>query len=493
MSRTSLHRPRRPRAVSDRPANGTRLLPNPHSLNTHYKHCPKAHRLSLRSDQSLSRPVHVTGYGRSPDKNWLALSKGPRQVCATLTRRIPFASSGDAPERSVMSLPGAIAPPWAIAPFSDSPGLDLAGQSEQSDERRLKTNAPFKDSTVVTTGELPTTNAGHGSTLLSLRMVEHFWWTRPPHSENFSALLHILSEVRGKDSPVAALGEADPRSGGNESTLPFLRMVEHFWWTGLPHTENFSALLHILSEVRGKDSTVVTTGELRSTNAGHGSPLPSLRMVEHFWWIRLPHTENFSGLVHIPSEVRGCRRVVADVKRPQGRTPRIATGVDAFSHKPSGTFHPLPNKSKQSLNPMNHSADGNAPCSTPTHPLGEPVRLRRIIPNSHQAISGPSALGGRPLEESAPSPSKGRAGGGPRLPIRHTPPPPPTKGPRLLPHTPTISSARSKENVVFLQNNQNPCLKPQFNQTQHPPPPSPPAFPPTSAATAPAGAAGRPP
>ena len=31
MSRTGLHRPRRPRAVWDRPATGTRLLPNPHS------------------------------------------------------------------------------------------------------------------------------------------------------------------------------------------------------------------------------------------------------------------------------------------------------------------------------------------------------------------------------------------------------------------------------------------------------------------------------
>ena len=282
MSRTWLIRPRRPRAVRDRPATGTRLLPNPHSPNTHYKRCPRAERLRPRSDQPLSRPVPVTGYGRFPDKNRLALGKGPCQVRAPLTRRKGIASSGDAHEHGVIVLPRAIAPPWASAPFSDSPGADPAGQSEQSDNLRLKINAPFKDSTVVTTGEHPTTNGGHGS------------------------------------------------------PLPSLRMVEHFWWTGLPHTENFSALLHILSEVRGKDSTVVTTGKHPTTNGGHGSPLPSLRVVEHFWWTGLPHTENFSGLLHILSEVRGRRRVVADVKRPQRRTPRIGTGVADLMRKRPG-------------------------------------------------------------------------------------------------------------------------------------------------------------
>ena len=201
MSRTSLHTPRPPRAVWLRPATGTRLLPSPFPptvpLHTpHYKRCPKALRLRLRSDQSLSRPVHATGYGRSPDKTWLALSKGPCQVRAPLTRRIRFASSGDAPEHSVMSLPR------AIAPLPDSPGLDLAGESEQSDNLRLKTNAPFRDSTVVTIGDLRSTNAGHGSTLPSLGVVEHFWWSRP-HRETISRLLHILSEVRGCRRAVA--------------------------------------------------------------------------------------------------------------------------------------------------------------------------------------------------------------------------------------------------------------------------------------------------
>ena len=289
MSRTSLFRPRRHRAVCHRPATGTRLLPTSHSrldhslgwgiplalsrvegsqerngwgllpspphLNSHYKRCPKALRLRLRSDQSSSRPLH----GRFPDKSRHTLSQGCCQVRAPLTRRIRFASSGDAPEHGVMSLPRAIAPPWAFVPFPDSTGADLAGQSEQSDNLRLKTNAPFKDSTVVTTGELPTTNAGHGSPLPSLRAVEHFWWSRPPHSEISSLLLHILSEVRG------------------------------------------------------------------------------------------------------------CRRAVTDVNPPLRRTPPIGTGVDAFSRNrpgPSITSLPL----AQSLNPMNHSADGNAPGSTANHP-----------------------------------------------------------------------------------------------------------------------------
>ena len=69
MSRTSLHRPRRPRVVWDRPATGTRLFPYPLPPTAplhipHYKRCPKAHRLRLSSDQSLS---HRPG---PPDRLW---------------------------------------------------------------------------------------------------------------------------------------------------------------------------------------------------------------------------------------------------------------------------------------------------------------------------------------------------------------------------------------------------------------------------------------
>ena len=169
MSRISLHRPRRPRAVSDRPANDTRLLPNPHSptvsqLNPHYARCPKAERLRLRSDQSSFRPVPVTGYGRFPDKNWLALSTGPCQVRAPLTRRIILAPSGNAHEHGVMLLNRAIVP---------------------------------RDSAVVALGELIPPSDGIESTPPYLRMVGHFWWSRLPHTEISSRLLPILSEARG--------------------------------------------------------------------------------------------------------------------------------------------------------------------------------------------------------------------------------------------------------------------------------------------------------
>ena len=255
MTRTGLHRPRRTRAASRRPAPDTRLLLTPSLFNTHYKRCPKAQRLVLRSDLSLPCPTN----GRSPDKSRQALFKSNCQVSAPLIGRNGFAPSGDAQEHGVKLLH------WATAPFSDS--------------------------TVVTIGKLRSTNAGHGSTLPPPRVVEHFRWSRLPQSENFSCLVHTLSEVWGCSN---------------------------------------------------KDSTVVTTGELPTTNGGHGSTLPSPRVVEHFRWARLPQSESFSRLVHVPSEVWGCRRVDVDVNRPRGRTPRIGTGVADFLHKPSGTFHPRP-------------------------------------------------------------------------------------------------------------------------------------------------------
>ena len=304
VTRTSLFTPRRPQAACHYPAsdsylahslgwgiplalsgvegsqerNRRGLLPSPPHPNPHYKRCPKALRLCLRSDQSPSRPLN----GRSPDKSRHSISRGHCQVRAPLTRRKGIAPSGDAPEHGVMLLP------WAIAPCSDSHGLDLAVQSEQSDERRLKTNAPFLD------------------------------------------------------------------------------------------------------------STVVTIGELRSTNAGLGSPLPSLGMVEHFWWSR-PHRESFSRLLHIPSEVRGCRRAVTDLKHPLERTILIDTGVDAISRNRPGPSIPSPSPTPllRHSRPRSgiHPRKGRLPAprgipSLPTHPLSHVIPM----PREESGVGAPSPL-----------------------------------------------------------------------------------------------------
>ena len=361
MSRTGLHRPRRNRAVCHRPATGTRLFsylfpPTIPHLNTHYKRCPKAHRLRLRSDQSLSPPVYVTGYGRFPDKKRLTLSKGHCQVRAPLTRRIRFASSGDAPEHGVMS------PPWAIAPPPDSPGLDLAGESEQSDERRLKTNAPFLDSAVA-----------------------------------------------------ALAGESEQ---SDERRLK----------TNAPFT----------------DSTVVTIGDLRSTNAGHGSTLPSLRVVERFWWSRPPHREPIARLHHIFSEARGCRKAGFDVEHPLSRTSPIGTGVAAFLRNRPGPSIPSPSPSRL----LRHSRPRSV-----IHPRKGRVSAPRGIPSPSRSPLSTAPLATTGLSPRVWAPRVGRPHPSPSLlPFRgfarnlglaH-----PRKEPSARSH-PTIPSRTAKGNTLL--------------------------------------------
>ena len=169
MSRTSLHRPRRPRVVWDRPATGTRLFtcpfpPNIPHLNTHYKRCPKAHRLRLRSDQSPSPQVHVTRHGRFPDKNRHRPFPGPMPSARCTQPAHHPRPLGDAHEHGVKLLPRAIVP---------------------------------RDSTVVALGEAMPHSGGRESTPPYLRMAGHFWWSRLPHTEITSRLFHVLSEARG--------------------------------------------------------------------------------------------------------------------------------------------------------------------------------------------------------------------------------------------------------------------------------------------------------
>ena len=93
------------------------------------------------------------------------------------------------------------------------------------------------------------------------------------------------------DSPVVAFGEAMPHSDGRESTPPYLRMAGHFWWSRLPHTEIPSRLLHVLSEARGcrRAGVDVEHPLWRTTPIGTGvavflrnRPGPSIPSPSHF-------------------------------------------------------------------------------------------------------------------------------------------------------------------------------------------------------------------
>ena len=256
MSRTGLHRPRRTRTAS--PPPGPRHAPPPFTLstsilhpNTHNKRCPKAQRLDLRSDLSPPRPTN----GRSPDKSRQALFKGNCQVSAPPIGRNGFAPSGDAKEHGVKLLH------WAIEPFSDS--------------------------TVVTIGKLRSTNAGHGSPLPSLRVVEHFRWARLPQSESFSRLVHTLSEVWGKDSTVVTTRRTSDYERRSRVSAP------------IPQG--------------GRALPVVETAPEREFLASRPYPIGSMGLSQS-------------------------RR--RSVRPSPGRTPRIGTGVADFrcTNRP-GTFH----------------------------------------------------------------------------------------------------------------------------------------------------------
>ena len=74
-------------------------------------------------------------------------------------------------------------------------GIDLSGEAEEADDARLRALKPKQDSTVVTIGELEDSGAVRGAALPSLRVVEHYWWTGRPHTEVYSNLVQILKDL----------------------------------------------------------------------------------------------------------------------------------------------------------------------------------------------------------------------------------------------------------------------------------------------------------
>ena len=171
MSRTSLHRPRRNRAASDRPAIDTRLLPNPFPLG--HRMFPLILRFSKGRAETHAWPKTVSlvpppGDGRSIDSTRQALLQSSHcRDNAPLTGRVYLA------------------------------GIDLAGESELPAFGGTRAFEPSHDSTVVTIGELPFNDDGLGSMFLFLKVVQRHWWTGMPHTEIFPTFVHILKIVWG--------------------------------------------------------------------------------------------------------------------------------------------------------------------------------------------------------------------------------------------------------------------------------------------------------
>ncbi len=82
-------------------------------------------------------------------------------------------------------------------------GIDLAGEAEEGEDAVLRAVKPRQDSTVVTIGELdfPSTglrtgSAGDGvSGEPQVRIVEHCWWTGTPHTSLYPRLVDMLKNV----------------------------------------------------------------------------------------------------------------------------------------------------------------------------------------------------------------------------------------------------------------------------------------------------------
>ena len=171
MSRISLIRPRRHRAVWDRPATDTRLLPNPFPLG--HRMFPLILRFSKGRVEAHALPKTVSlvpssGDGRSIDSTRQALLLGNHcRDYAPLTGRVYVAA------------------------------IDLAGESVQPAIGGIRAIEPSHDSTVITICELRFNDDGLGSMFPFLKVVEHHWWTGKPHTEIFSTFVHILKNVWG--------------------------------------------------------------------------------------------------------------------------------------------------------------------------------------------------------------------------------------------------------------------------------------------------------
>ncbi len=79
-----------------------------------------------------------------------------------------------------------------------------------------------------------------------------------------------------------------------------------------------------------QDSTVVTVAELDFSVADEVNPEPGIKVVEHCWWTGRPHTSLYPQLVDVLRRLWGCKRVVVD-------STGVGAGVASFLKKALGS------------------------------------------------------------------------------------------------------------------------------------------------------------
>jgi hypothetical protein len=92
-------------------------------------------------------------------------------------------------------------------------GIDLAGEQEETDFAQLRAIKPRQDSTVVTIGELDFTVVNEIQKQPGVKVVEHYRWTGMKHTELYPRIIDIMKNVWGcKRISVDATGVGQPVS-----------------------------------------------------------------------------------------------------------------------------------------------------------------------------------------------------------------------------------------------------------------------------------------
>ena len=76
-------------------------------------------------------------------------------------------------------------------------GIDVAGEDEQAADAALRSLKPRKDSTVITVAELDWSTISDLVMEPRLKVVEHYWWTGRGHRDQYVQMLDLLRNVWG--------------------------------------------------------------------------------------------------------------------------------------------------------------------------------------------------------------------------------------------------------------------------------------------------------